>query len=263
MSNRFTHTVDQNDYKKVPMSIKSDVDYEREYDFKTWQSSDGYARAKTGEIWRGATSAEKDAAFSYTGSGYKLMNARLNGYSDHTYSTFKGIHKTAISKGTKELTDLISRSKFDDAIVVTRRDSARSLSSFVGIPADKLDDIMYHGGKFKPIDFVGKSNRFMSFLSASFSRDGYFGKYSPHTWVEYEIHCPPGAEMLYMEPFSTYGKGGKRNWDGFSGQNDAGEREMLLQRGGSYTIVDIKQSDDKLTVVMELNLEDGYDKYGQ
>lgn len=251
------------DLVPVPTVITKGVEYDHEYDFKTWKTSDAYARAKTGEIWRGASTAEKNAAYSYTSDGYRRINARLNGYTDEHYTRFKGVGKTAIAKGTKELTDLISRSTFDDAIVVTRRDSATSLGNFVGIPKDKLDGVMYRGEKFDPADFVGKSNRFMSFISTSFSRDGDFGKYSPHTWVEYEIHCPPGAEMLYCEPFSAHGDGDGRKWDGYSTQKYAGEKEMLLQRGGSYTIVDIKQSSDKLTVVMELNLEDGYDKYGQ
>jgi SPP1 gp7 family putative phage head morphogenesis protein len=255
------YVLDKNDYQPVPTKIKPDVDYSHEYDFTTWESADAYARKKTGEVWRGASAKEKKIANRYTGQAYALINARLNGYADSMYSTFKGIHNTELAEGTIALTNLISRSKFDDAIVVTRRDSSASLSSFTGISKDDLYQMRKHN-TFNPADFVGKSNRFMAFLSSSISRDGKFGKDSSH-WVEYEIHCPPGAEMLYCEPFSQYGGGSGKNWDGYEPQTGADEREMLLQRGGSYTIVDIVPHPDKVTIVMELNLEDGYDKYGK
>lgn len=46
------------------------------------------------------------------------------------------------------------------------------------------------------------------------------------------VYCPKGTKMLYVEPFSKWGRGGKRDWDGISAQKDfSREDETILQRG--------------------------------
>ena len=89
-----------------------------------------------------------------------------------------------------------------------------------------------------------------------------YGTADSNKWVQFEIHCPAGSEMLYAEPFSRYGKGGELWWNGWDTQENVGEKEMILQRGGKYTITDIKRDKNVLRVVMELNLDEGYDKWG-
>lgn len=256
------HDVDTSDYQPVPTSMRKTIGDEKEYDFKTWQSADGYVREKAGEVWRGASKEEKLVANGYTGSGYKLMNARLNGYEDGDYTTFQGLKKTTLAKGTKALTDMISRSTYDDAVVVYRRDAPNNLADFTGISVDDLNSMWRSKKEFDPNDFVGKSNRFMSFLSTSISQDMTYGTADSNKWVQFEIHCPAGSEMLYAEPFSQYGKGGNMWWNGWDTQKEAGEKEMILQRGAKYTITDIKRDKKVLRVVMELNLDEGYDKWG-
>lgn len=256
------HKVDADDYQPVPTSMRKTIGNDKEYDFKTWQSADAYAREKSGEVWRNASKEERNIAYGYTGTRFKLINARLNGYEDDGYTNFVGLRKTTLAKGTKALTDMISRSTYDDAVVVYRRDSPHNLSDFTGISVDDLNAMWNSKKEFDANDFVGKSNRFMSFLSTSATKDVTYGTADKNKWVQLEIHCPAGSEMLYAEPFSRYGKGGELWWNGWDTQKDAGEREMILQRGGKYTITDIKRDKDVLRVVMELNLDEGYDKWG-
>lgn len=256
------HKVDADDYQPVPTSMRKTIGNDKEYDFKTWQSADAYAREKSGEVWRNASKEERNIAYGYTNTRFKLINARLNGYEDDGYTNFVGLRKTTLAKGTKALTDMISRSTYDDAVVVYRRDSPHNLSDFTGISVDDLNAMWNSKKEFDANDFVGKSNRFMSFLSTSATKDVTYGTADKNKWVQLEIHCPAGSEMLYAEPFSRYGKGGELWWNGWDTQSDAGEREMILQRGGKYTITDIKREKNVLRVVMELNLDEGYDKWG-
>ena len=256
------HKIDLNDRKPVPQSMRKTIGSEKEYDFATWQSADGYARDKAGEVWRSASKEEKNSVYGYTSQGYRMINARLNGYSDDNYDTFVGLRQTTLYRGTNNITNMIARSTYDDAIVVYRRDSPHNLSDFTGISVQDLEKMWSSKAAIDPNDFVGKSNRFQSFLSTSITSDMTYGTKDSNKWVEFEIHCPAGSEMLYAEPFSSYGKGGHLWWNGLDTQEEAGEREMILQRGAKYTITDVKREKKVLRVVMELNLEDGYDKWG-
>lgn len=66
--------------------------------------------------------------------------------------------------------------------------------------------------------------------------------------------------MMYAEPFSAFGQGAGKNWDGISPQGYFGyESEMILQRGGSYTITKIEKTNGTIYIDVEVHPEDGYD----
>ena len=49
--------------------------------------------------------------------------------------------------------------------------------------------------------------------------------------VIFNIYAPRGTKMMYCVPFSGFGNGSGRNWDGIIKQQTFGsESEMLLQR---------------------------------
>jgi hypothetical protein len=64
--------------------------------------------------------------------------------------------------------------------------------------------------------------------------------------------------MIYAEPFSHYGRGGKLNWNGITSQSDFGsEFEVILQRGYSYKITKVQKSGYRTYIdidVLENNL---------
>lgn len=61
--------------------------------------------------------------------------------------------------------------------------------------------------------------------------------------VIFNIYAPRGTKMMYCEPFSGFGNGAGRNWDGIAKQQSFGfESEMLLQRGTTFKITKIEKS---------------------
>ena len=59
--------------------------------------------------------------------------------------------------------------------------------------------------------------------------------------------------MMYAEPFSHYGKGAKRGWDGLSPQHDFGdEAEIILQQGTRLRITKIERASGKLYFDLEI-----------
>ena len=61
--------------------------------------------------------------------------------------------------------------------------------------------------------------------------------------VIFNIYAPRGTKMMYCEPFSGFGYGSGRNWDGIAKQQTFGsESEMLLQRGTTFKITKIEKS---------------------
>ena len=80
------------------------------------------------------------------------------------------------------------------------------------------------------------------------------------------IYAPAGSQMIYAEPFSHFGSGGKLQWDGVAKQKTFGyESEMLLQRGGSYTVTKIERPSRYGTIYMDVEIhpENGYDFFQQ
>lgn len=61
--------------------------------------------------------------------------------------------------------------------------------------------------------------------------------------VIFNIYAPRGTKMMYCEPFSGFGNGSGRNWDGIIKQQTFGsESEMLLQRGTTFKITKVEKS---------------------
>lgn len=64
----------------------------------------------------------------------------------------------------------------------------------------------------------------------------------------FRIYCPKGTKMMYAEPFSHYGAGGKRKWDGKKTQTSFGyEDETIIQRGTKFRIMKVEKSGYKVS----------------
>lgn len=74
------------------------------------------------------------------------------------------------------------------------------------------------------------------------------------------IYAPKGTQMMYAEPFSAFGNGGGKSWDGISSQSTFGyESEMIIQRGASYTITKIEKTGGTIFIDVEVHPEQGYE----
>lgn len=61
--------------------------------------------------------------------------------------------------------------------------------------------------------------------------------------IIFNIYAPKGTKAMYCEPFSAYGYGSGKSWDGLSGQSSFGyESEILIQRGTKFKITKIEKS---------------------
>ena len=215
---------------------------------QTPQEADDVLREKCGEVWRKASKAEKDAVYEYTrGSGG--FNRPLRGH-DGWWGNFKGVGKVDLNNegrgaAIKHMTDLINRSTYDRDIWLQRGvETAEGVASFLGIsveelrtlPPKKLQELLKKDPKTEH-----------AFTSCGSAREKGFKGYI------FRIYCPKGTKMMYAEPFSHYGAGHKRTWDGKKPQVSFGyEDETIIQRGTTYRITKVEKVGNKLAFEMEV-----------
>lgn len=202
------------------------------------ERADKVLRPDTGKLWQGATQAERAAAYKYT-SGSGSFNRPLRGY-DGSWYNYKGVGKVSLDRegsgdAIKQLTNLIDRnpSKFD--IWLQRGvESNSGAASFLGID-EKFLNATESELKQLLLGKVVKDEAFTS--SAGAKGQGFSGR------LILNIYAPKGTKYIYAEPFSRYGDGDGRSWDGVSGQRSFGyEFEVLLQRGTQFKITKVEKS---------------------
>lgn len=210
--------------------------------------ADKVLRPDTGAVWASAPLAERNAAYKYTG-GSGSFNRPLRGYAG-SWGSFKGIGKVDLDyegsgEAIKHLTNIIDKnpSKFD--IWLQRGvESDSGAAGFLGISQTMLnaseDDL-----KQMLLGKVVKDEAFTSTAAAKGS--GFSGR------LILNVYAPKGTKMIYAEPFSAYGRGAGKNWDGISGQNSfGGEFEVILQRGTSYKITKVEKVGSRLYVDVDV-----------
>jgi hypothetical protein len=216
------------------------------YDAK--ERADKVLRPDAGALWRAATDAEKDAAYKYT-SGSGSFNRPLRGYEGSWYN-FKGVGKVdwdyeGSGDAIKQLTNLIDRnpSKFD--IWLQRGvESDSGAAGFLGI-AEKFLNATEDELKQLLLGKVVKDEAFTS--TAGAKGQGFSGR------LILNIFAPKGTRYIYAEPFSRYGDGDGRSWDGIRGQRSFGyEFEVLLQRGTSFKITKVEKSGRTLYIDVDI-----------
>lgn len=240
--------------------------------FKTSKDADEKFRGVCGDVWRNASLKEQRAIYSYT-SGSGEFNRPLSGYKKSWSAPGSGWEKKYYAGDKKVwidyegagdkirmMTELIEKSSYDHDAWLVRGCDYNAMESFFGVSERKLASMSTEQLQ----SLMGKSNRIMSFVSTGTAA----GKGFSEKPVAMEIYCPAGSEMMYAEPFSAYSGATNylhRKWDGKTEQTVFGsESEMILQRGGSYTVRGIdRRTDGKLHVVLELHPEQGYDKFQQ
>lgn len=259
----------------VDLGLVEDSAFSEERKANAWKfdssaEADKHFRGVCGEVWRGATEAERDGIYGYTSSS-GAWNRPLSGFRKPYRQSGTGWEKKFYvgpgdvwidyeGKGSaiRNMTSLIEKSTYDHDAWVVRGCDYNAMESFFGTSASKLGDMSTDELK----SLVGMSNRIQSFVSTGTAT----GKGFSSKPVSMEIYCPAGSEMMYAEPFSAYsGATNYNKWDGEKKQTSFGqESEMILQRGGYYTVTDVyRENNGKMHVVLELHPEQGYDKFQQ
>lgn len=216
---------------KVESDFDDDAYSQKRKDAALWaqdtQSADGKLRSTCGEAWQAATGAEKDAIFGYT-SSYHNIQEPLRGM------TYYG-SETDTKRGLKRIPlveRIINRSSYDFDMWVQRGDDKVALKKFGLLNYATATD-----EEIKAL--VGRTGTEAAFWSAGVAKGkGFTGK--P---IIFNIYMPKGTKAMYCEPFSAFGCGNGRNWDGVSGQTRfGGESEILLQRGTTMRVTKVQKS---------------------
>ncbi len=148
------------------------------------------------------------------------------------------------------MTDIISKSNYDIDVWLQRGCGTEAMESFLELPNGVLGNMTQEQLQ----QFIGRENRIYSFTSTGVAKGtGFSGD------VIMNIYVPKGTQMMYAEPFSAFGNGGGKDWDGIVKQSSFGyESEMIIQRGAYYRITKIEKSGRTIFIDLEVHPEQGY-----
>lgn len=200
------------------------------------READNILRGTCSKIWQGATKAQKDAIHGYT-EEYHNINEPLRGlqYIGSPAKTQRGLDRIP------HITDIIDKSSYDFDIWLQRSDGMVALKKFGLADYNSASDADVY-------NLVGAVGDEGAFWSAGVAKGkGFSGS------IIFNIYAPRGTKMMYCEPFSKYGHGDGRDWDGISPQSSFGyESEILLQRGTKFRITKVQKSGGQWYIDVEV-----------
>lgn len=207
---------------------------------KNTKDADDVLRAKCGEVWRNATDEEKNAIFGYT-SSYHNINEPLRGltYYGSAADTQLGLDRIPLMES------IINKSYYDKDIWLQRGGGLVELKKF------GLSNYAY-ATDAEIMALVGKEGTEGAFTSASVTKGKGFGGN-----VITNIYAPRGTKMMYAEPYSSFGNGSGRSWDGIAKQSTFGsESEIILQRGTTFRVTKVEKSGNTWYIDVEVINQD-------
>lgn len=214
------------------------------------EEADRNLREVCGEVWRDATAKERDAIYEYTRSFHKF-NEPLRGYEFGT-GRYLGVGNTDLNasitnngKRLNAMTSIINKSSYDHDIWLNRGCGLDGMDKFLQCDMDLLQN-----GSQEELEneLMGKVITEYGFMSCGSSRGSGFGGA-----ITLNVYAPAGTKMMYVEPFSRYGFGDGKHWDGVSKQSMlGGELETILQQGTQFRITKVDKSGDKIWLDIEV-----------
>lgn len=226
---------------------------------KSTKEADDMLRDKCGEVWRTSPKEQTAAIFDYTQS-YHKFNEPLRGI-EYGSNAFKGVgnidlDKIGVSysgfkpgqmrKEINDMTDIIEKSTYDFDIWVQRGCNYGGMDKFFEIAMSELQNSSQSELEQLLLDKIVTE---YGFCSTGVSK----GKGFSHCPIIMNIYAPKGTQMMYVEPFSAFGNGDGRYWNGISKQSSFGqESEMILQQGTSFRITKVEKTHGKLYFDLEV-----------
>lgn len=220
---------------------------------KNPRDADNALRDKTGEVWRAATPQERDAIYEYTQS-YHKFNEPLRGI-EYGTNEFKGVGNTDLNaryadngKRLNAMTDIINKCTYDQDIWLQRGCGYRGMDKFFQVSMDLLQNGTENELRQA---LMGKICPEYGFCSTGSSKGQGFSS-NP---IILNIYAPKGTKMMYVEPFSAFGRGGGENWDGKSKQNSFGvELETILQQGTEFRVTKVERNSRGGTIYCDVEV---------
>ena len=216
---------------------------------KSPKQADDTLRDRTGEVWRNATKEEREGIYEYTQS-YHKFNEPLRG-EQYGSNKYLGVGNTDLNAGSARngnrlnaMTSIIDKCSYDQDIWLQRGCSYSGMDKFFGI-----DSNLFYGSQADLENaLLGKTVTEYGFMSCGSAKGKGFSNN-----IIMNIYAPSGTKMMYAEPFSAFGSGSGKSWDGIKKQSGFGhELETIIQQGTQFVITKVEKVNSHIYVDMDV-----------
>ena len=225
---------------------------------KSTKEADALLRDKCGEVWRSSPPIQKNAIYDYTQS-YHKFNEPLRGIEygsekflgvgnvdlDQIGVSYSGWQPGAMRKEINAMTDIIEKSVYQEDFWLQRGCRFKGMDKFFNVPMDKLQ----HASQAElEALLLGTTPTEYGFCSCGVAKGkGFSGD------IILNIYAPSGTQMMYVEPFSAFGNGSGKSWDGLKPQSSFGqESEIILQQGTTFRVTKVEKTPGTIYIDLEV-----------
>lgn len=225
---------------------------------KSTKEADALLRDRCGEVWRSSPPIQKNAIYDYTQS-YHKFNEPLRGieYGSEKFLgvgnvdlnqigvSYSGWQPGAMRKEINAMTDIIEKSVYQEDFWLQRGCRFKGMDKFFNVPMDKLQ----HASQAElEALLLGTTPTEYGFCSCGVAKGkGFSGD------IILNIYAPSGTQMMYVEPFSAFGNGSGKSWDGLKPQSSFGqESEIILQQGTTFRVTKVEKTPGTIYIDLEV-----------
>lgn len=225
---------------------------------KTTKEADDVLRDACGEVWRTSPPIQKNAIYDYTQS-YHKFNEPLRGIEygsekflgvgnvdlDQIGVSYQGWKPGQMRKEINAMTDIISKSTYKEDFWLQRGCRFKGMDKFFNVPMDRLQSATQ--AELEQL-LLNTTPTEYGFCSCGVAKGkGFSGD------IILNIYAPSGTQMMYVEPFSAFGNGGGKNWDGIARQGSFGqESEIILQQGTKFRVTKVEKTPGMIYIDLEV-----------
>lgn len=225
---------------------------------KTTKEADDVLRDACGEVWRTSPPIQKNAIYDYTQS-YHKFNEPLRGIEygsekflgvgnvdlDQIGVSYQGWEPGQMRKEINAMTDIISKSTYKEDFWLQRGCRFKGMDKFFNVPMDRLQSATQ--AELEQL-LLNTTPTEYGFCSCGVAKGkGFSGD------IILNIYAPSGTQMMYVEPFSAFGNGGGKNWDGIAKQGSFGqESEIILQQGTKFRVTKVEKTPGMIYIDLEV-----------
>ena len=225
---------------------------------KTTKEADDVLRDTCGEVWRTSPPFQKNAIYDYTQS-YHKFNEPLRGIEygsekflgvgnvdlDQIGVSYQGWKPGQMRKEINAMTDIISKSTYKEDFWLQRGCRFKGMDKFFNVPMDRLQSATQ--AELEQL-LLNTTPTEYGFCSCGVAKGkGFSGD------IILNIYAPSGTQMMYVEPFSAFGNGGGKNWDGIAKQGSFGqESEIILQQGTKFRVTKVEKTPGMIYIDLEV-----------
>ena len=225
---------------------------------KTTKEADDVLRDTCGEVWSTSPPIQKNAIYDYTQS-YHKFNEPLRGIEygsekflgvgnvdlDQIGVSYHGWKPGQMRKEINAMTDIISKSTYKEDFWLQRGCRFKGMDKFFNVPMDRLQSATQ--AELEQL-LLNTTPTEYGFCSCGVAKGkGFSGD------IILNIYAPSGTQMMYVEPFSAFGNGGGKNWDGIAKQGSFGqESEIILQQGTKFRVTKVEKTPGMIYIDLEV-----------